>query len=1320
MPVQLRFASRAAWPDVPATPALYVAARDPSQAGRTALLAIDEGTGGFTPRGPEGVPVEVWVDNTGALDDVFAAWLLTAGADRIAEPGARVLAEYAASCRKGYSPDQTRLEVRPRCIFEEMKRDLWRAPGKAEGLARLWGELDAFFRHLLDQLAGGRNLLTDDLFSGQLRFREYVEMLQRDYVVYLEDRAQGRVLSWQPGWERVPAPLLVIENPRASRFADWAREDEEAPGNHGFTYLLTRYTADDAAHWVLSTDPRARRSVAEMAEPLQALEAQAREVAGAGGDSSDPWVSVAHLNGTLVGSPRGGSRLVLDDVLGAFRSHGRLRKVRLDSDGAATEGAPRRGHVAARWGAGFALVAAAAVAVAVLTTRHEESSIPAPECTTRRGEGGPKPSRAELIGKGMYRALLIGIDDYSHNADWGSLRTPVSDVRQLQALLTDRYGFDRRNVKVLTNDQATAANVTAALKSLIKVEPEDLVFVYYGGHGAREEHDKQTILGCWVLHDSRNKPDSCVHGYPASNVRDHLSKSQAKHVFLAVDSCFSGAIGTRGGAKNDTASTRCKLARPSNLFLAAGSDSTMVNDEDHSGRSSPFARAIVDELRHSDGPVSLTRLRQEIERNYEGQVAYRTVVDSLRTGEHLAEHEFVFLPGDRQANNSESGAGATPDRPESASSRKAGNGDRASSDQTNRARRALLIAVARYPPGSGFDEPLASLRDLQLMRGALRKRGFDDVVALTEEEAGAAHIRKAWNKLIDRTRPGDVVAIHYSGHGVTLEDQNGDEIDGVDEALAPYGAHRNVTHGSEGEYIRDDEVNAYLRRLRRKAGPAGHVLATFDSCYSGTVTRGGGGGATRGGRGAPRKTHSGPDLDRGGMDAHRRGEDGQLASYVAISAAASDQPSREARIGQQQVGSLVWALTSSLARLNGTETYGQLYDDIRVCMQRSVPGQSPQVEGDLGTRVLDGAAIAQTPYVRVLGWDDGVLQLDAGLPAGLTTGAVVSLHPKGTRHPTDATRIAQAVVERADWLHSWAKPVGVAARALGEMWAFIAERAFGTFTLKVTAGLGVRPDEAERLQSSLERTPVLEWVAGRAASLADVVVSKKADDGAWHLTERDAATSATRPREWSDMQGLVLGLRARARAHFLRSLELEGDDVRIRAGLIACDPADPTRRGEPLIVDPRTGAHQLAAGSGYRIQLLNPSFSNRLLVSVVRIDADDNIVSLLPAAQHGQEGAMPTKEWLHPPLSRPCLRLPADSATTTLKVFATRERLLDFRPLERGVATQTRGSVDELVRVALTLPRTRGEAVAASRPRSLAVPRGHSTSLVLRAATPPD
>lgn len=87
------------------------------------------------------------------------------------------------------------------------------------------------------------------------------------------------------------------------------------------------------------------------------------------------------------------------------------------------------------------------------------------------------------------------------------------------------------------------------------------------------------------------------------------------------------------------------------------------------------------------------------------------------------------------------------------------------------------------------------------------------------------NIVAAFKQIVAEAEPGDALYIHYSGHGASIPDDNGDEEDGKDESLVP------VDYPENG-LIRDDD----LYEIVVKGLPEGVFLfALMDCCHSGTV-----------------------------------------------------------------------------------------------------------------------------------------------------------------------------------------------------------------------------------------------------------------------------------------------------------------------------------------------------------------------------------------------------------------------------------------------------------------------------------------------------
>ena len=117
-----------------------------------------------------------------------------------------------------------------------------------------------------------------------------------------------------------------------------------------------------------------------------------------------------------------------------------------------------------------------------------------------------------------------------------------------------------------------------------------------------------------------------------------------------------------------------------------------------------------------------------------------------------------------------------------------------------------------------------------------------DVIVLADGVEGAgeptlAGIRTAFADLAAKVQPGDFAYLHFSGHGSQAPALHPEaELDGLDEVFMPtdIGPWQDEV-GTVQNALVDDEIGGLIDGLRAKGAD---VWAVFDSCHSGTVTRG--------------------------------------------------------------------------------------------------------------------------------------------------------------------------------------------------------------------------------------------------------------------------------------------------------------------------------------------------------------------------------------------------------------------------------------------------------------------------------------------------
>lgn len=327
---------------------------------------------------------------------------------------------------------------------------------------------------------------------------------------------------------------------------------------------------------------------------------------------------------------------------------------------------------------------------------------------------------------------------------------------------------------------------------------------------------------------------------------------------------------------------------------------------------------------------------------------------------------------------------------------------------------ALIIAVGDYPKKTGWSS-ISSVNDVPLIEQTLLNQGFaeDNIQVLINEEATFNGITSALNILLGEIKPDDIVVIHYSGHGQQIFDDNGEEIDGKDEALVPYDAWVRYTHNYKGEnHLRDDDLGNYITKFRNTLGANGQLLLLLDSCHSGSATRG---GKARGSQGvfAPEGWKPKTTGVTAGSDMKEETKEklsNNAAPFVLISGASANELNYEYK-GQ---GSLSYAFSKAMSNLGENFSYNQLFAKIEAEMNIISPKQSPTIEGEKNVALFKNEYIKQQPYFEVKSIPRAdVIKVQAGKLHGLFKNTTVNVLPATTTEVTKDAILANGTITLA-------------------------------------------------------------------------------------------------------------------------------------------------------------------------------------------------------------------------------------------------------------------------------------------------------------------
>jgi hypothetical protein len=152
---------------------------------------------------------------------------------------------------------------------------------------------------------------------------------------------------------------------------------------------------------------------------------------------------------------------------------------------------------------------------------------------------------------------------------------------------------------------------------------------------------------------------------------------------------------------------------------------------------------------------------------------------------------------------------------------------------------ALLIGINTYPESSQYSNLQGCLTDVELQRQLLIHRfGFNpnDIVTLTEQQATRQAILTTFEEhLIKQVKTGDVVVVHYSGHGSQVMDPDRDNPDGLNGTFVPADSGLPAGFPNSGGVVKD--IMGHTLFLLMRALPTESVTAVLDSCHSGGAKR---------------------------------------------------------------------------------------------------------------------------------------------------------------------------------------------------------------------------------------------------------------------------------------------------------------------------------------------------------------------------------------------------------------------------------------------------------------------------------------------------
>ncbi|KAL9658040.1 hypothetical protein ABK040_012279 [Willaertia magna] len=136
--------------------------------------------------------------------------------------------------------------------------------------------------------------------------------------------------------------------------------------------------------------------------------------------------------------------------------------------------------------------------------------------------------------------ISIGVDNVNGYEIFENNLTASQDAESVATSLKDYHQFD--DYRVIKNEMATKDNIKNTIREL-KTKRDDLLVLYFAGHGAFDRGDGPFIVYCY---------DDIVD---FGDIITELRIKRAKHKLILLDSCFSGGIFRGGGKRKNKINT---------------------------------------------------------------------------------------------------------------------------------------------------------------------------------------------------------------------------------------------------------------------------------------------------------------------------------------------------------------------------------------------------------------------------------------------------------------------------------------------------------------------------------------------------------------------------------------------------------------------------------------------------------------------------------------------------------------------------------------------------------------------------------------------
>jgi len=207
------------------------------------------------------------------------------------------------------------------------------------------------------------------------------------------------------------------------------------------------------------------------------------------------------------------------------------------------------------------------------------------------------------IGKNVW-AVVIGVNDYPH---FRKLRYAVDDAKAFYEHLVHYNKIPAENVTLLLDQEADLTKLRSTLGTRLKNKAgkEDMVILYFAGHGATEKDALSPDgdgLEKYLLPYNADPQDLYATALPMEEISRIFNRIRAERLVFIADSCYSGASGGRtisltGVRANISDAFLDRISRGKGRIILTASGANEVSCENDKLKHGIFTYFLLEGLR---------------------------------------------------------------------------------------------------------------------------------------------------------------------------------------------------------------------------------------------------------------------------------------------------------------------------------------------------------------------------------------------------------------------------------------------------------------------------------------------------------------------------------------------------------------------------------------------------------------------------------------------------------------------------------------------------------------------------------------------------